>query len=102
MLSLTVFYLYTKLLPKELDTIEKEIDRLIEEIHPHYMSILGIGTLSAAVIYSEYGDISNFFNPGQMLAFAGIEPGINDLGIESRKVRLEKSALLTLHLTSRM
>ena len=70
-----------KSLVKEIDTIEKEIQKLIEEVHPHYMSIPGIGPLSAAVIYSEYGDISNFSNPGQMLAFAGIEPGINESGI---------------------
>ena len=37
------------------------------------MSIPGIGPISSAIIYAEYGDISNFSNPGQMLAFAGIE-----------------------------
>lgn len=58
-----------KSLVKEINTIEKEINKLIEEVHPHYMSVPGIGPLSAAVIYSEYGDISNFTNPGQMLAF---------------------------------
>lgn len=61
----------------EIETLENGIYRLIEEVHPHYMSISGIGPVSAAVIYSEYGDIANFSNPGQILAFAGIEPGIN-------------------------
>ena len=79
-----------KSLVKEIDTIEKEINKLIEEVHPHYMSIPGIGSLSAAVIYSEYGDISNFSNPGQMLAFAGIEPGINESGTESHGGRMVK------------
>ena len=50
----------------------------------------GIGPISAAVIYAEYGDISNFSNPGQMLAFAGIEPGINDSGTESHGGRMVK------------
>ena len=54
------------------------------------MSIPGIGPISAAVIYAEYGDISNFSNPGQMLAFAGIEPGINDSGTESHGGRMVK------------
>lgn len=40
-----------KSLVKEIDTIEKEINKLIEEVHPHYMSVPGIGPLSAAVIY---------------------------------------------------
>ena len=79
-----------KSLVKEINTIEKEINKLIEEVHPHYMSVPGIGPLSAAVIYSEYGDISNFTNPGQMLAFAGIEPGINESGTESHGGKMVK------------
>lgn len=88
-----------KSLAKEIDTIEKEINKLIEEVHPHYMSIPGIGSLSAAVIYSEYGDISNFSNPSQMLAFAGIEPGINDSGTESHGGRMVKRGSSQLRYT---
>ena len=88
-----------KSLVKEIDTIEKEIQKLIEEVHPHYMSIPGIGPLSAAVIYSEYGDISNFSNPGQMLAFAGIEPGINESGTESHGGRMVKRGSSQLRYT---
>ena len=88
-----------KSLVKEIDTIEKEIHKLIEEVHPHYMSIPGIGPLSAAVIYSEYGDISNFSNPGQMLAFAGIEPGINESGTESHGGRMVKRGSSQLRYT---
>lgn len=79
-----------KSLVKEIDILEEEINRLIREVHPHYMSVPGIGTISAAVIYSEYGDISNFSSPAQMLAFAGIEPGINDSGTESHGGRMVK------------
>ena len=79
-----------KSLVKEIDTLESEIHKLIEEVHPHYLTIPGIGPISAAVIYAEYGDISNFSNPGQMLAFAGIEPGVNDSGTESHGGRMVK------------
>ncbi|MEF2696200.1 MAG: IS110 family transposase [Blautia wexlerae] len=41
-------------------------------------------------VYAEYGDISNFSNPGQMLAFAGIEPGIDESGTESHGGRMVK------------
>ena len=68
---------------KEINTLESEIIRLINEVHPHFMTIPGIGPISAAVIYAEYGDISNFSTPAQMLAFAGIEPSVNDSGTES-------------------
>lgn len=79
-----------KSLVKEICTLESEIEKLIEEVHPHYISISGIGPISAAVIYSEYGDLSNFSTPAQMLAFAGIEPGINESGIESHRERMVK------------
>ncbi len=88
-----------KSLTKEIDTLEIEINKLINEVHPHYMSIPGIGPLSAAVIYSEYGDISNFSNPGQMLAFAGIEPGINESGTESHGGRMVKRGSSQLRYT---
>ena len=84
---------------KEIEILEKEINKLIEEVHPHYISVPGIGPLSAAVIYSEYGDISNFSNPGQMLAFAGIEPGINESGTESHSGRMVKRGSSQLRYT---
>lgn len=75
---------------EQVSVLEKQITGLIEEVHPHYMSIPGVGPVSAAIIYAEYGDISNFSSPAQMLAFAGLEPGINDSGTESHKGRMVK------------
>ena len=77
-------------LSDQISNLESEITRLIEEINPRYMTIPGIGPLSAAVIYAEYGDISNFSSPSQLLAFAGLEPGINDSGTESHGGRMVK------------
>lgn len=73
---------------EQVSVLEAQIHKLIEEVHPHYMSIPGIGPLSAAVIYAEYGDISNFFTPAQMLAFAGLEPGISQSGTEEHGGRM--------------
>ena len=75
---------------EQINILEDQIIELIEEVHPHYMSIPGIGPLSAAVIYAEYGDISNFSTPSQMLAFAGLEPGVNESGTESHGGRMVK------------
>ena len=83
-------------LANQISNLELEITRLIEEIHPRYMTIPGIGPLSAAVIYAEYGDISNFSSPSQLLAFAGLEPGINDSGTESHGGRMVKRGSSTL------
>ena len=63
------------------------------------MSIPGIGSLSATVIYSEYRDISNFSNPGQRLALSGIEPGVNDSGTESHGGRMVKRGSSQLRYT---
>ena len=85
----TLLTLY-KATAEQICILEAQITELIEEIHPHYMSIPGIGPISAAVIYAEYGDISNFSKPSQMLAFAGLEPGVNDSGTESHGGRMVK------------
>ena len=88
-----------KSLVKKIDTLEAEINKLIGEVHPHYMSVPGIGPISAVVIYSEYGDLSNFSTPAQMLAFAGIEPGINQSGTESHGGRMVKHGSSQLRYT---
>ena len=74
-----------KVAAEQVTVLKDQITELIEEVRPHYMSILGIGSSSAAVIYAEYGDTSNFSSPSLMLAFAGLEPDINDSGTESHK-----------------
>lgn len=79
-----------KSLVEQVDRLDAQISELIETVHPHYLSIPGIGPISAAVIYAEYGDISNFSSPAQMLAFAGLEPGVNDSGTESHGGRMVK------------
>ncbi len=84
---------------EQISILEEQIIQLIEEIHPHYMSIPGIGSISAAIIYAEYGDISNFSSPSQMLAFAGLEPGINDSGTESHGGRMVKRGSSQLRYT---
>jgi len=65
---------------KEVNLIEEQIISLIQEIQPKSLTIPGIGALSAAVIYAEYGDLSKFNSPSQMLSFAGLEPGYYQSG----------------------
>ena len=64
----------------EVNKLEEQIISLISEIHPKSMTIPGIGPLSAAVIYAEYGDINKFYSPSAMLSFAGLEPGYYQSG----------------------
>ena len=69
---------------QSLDSKIKEMEAHIEEefkkIHSHIQTIKGIGWMSAASIYSEYGGIENFQTPNQMLAYAGLDPSRNESG----------------------
>ena len=62
-------------LDSKISEVEGQIQECIMGINPPILTIPGIGYLSAAVILSEYGDISRFENPSKMLSFAGLEPG---------------------------
>ena len=74
----------------EVDKLEKQIISLISEIQPKSMSIPGIGPLSAAVIYAEYGDINRFKSPSAMLSFAGLEPGYYQSGTSEHSGHMVK------------
>ena len=65
---------------EKIDPIDKQISTIIKELNPRMLSIPGLGEISAATILSEYGDIKNFSNPNKMLAFAGLDPSINQSG----------------------
>lgn len=88
-MRLNILLILYKSLVKEIKTLEAKIT-LIEKVHPHYMSVPGIVPISSTVIYSEYNDVSNFSAPAQMLAFAGIEPSINESGTELQNGRMVK------------
>lgn len=64
----------------KIDPIEKQISTIIKVLNPRMLTIPGIGEISAATILSEYGGIKNFSSPNKMLAFAGLDPSINQSG----------------------
>jgi len=66
--------------PHEVDSLENQLISLVKELIPRSLTIPGIGPLSSAVIYAEYGDISKFKSPAKMLSFAGLEPGYYQSG----------------------
>ena len=65
---------------EQIDSLESKISTIIKELNPSILTIPGIGEISAASIIAEYGEISNFSSPAQMLAFAGLEPSIIESG----------------------
>ena len=74
----------------QINSIDKQISTIIKELNPPTLSIPGIGEITCASIISEFGDISKFSNPNQMLSFAGLEPSIIKSGTMSSKGRMVK------------
>ena len=83
--EILVFELNTYLeLFKELDKkilkVEDKITKEFSIMKCHIASIKGIGIITAAGILAEIENIDRFDNPGQLCAFAGIEPSENQSG----------------------
>ena len=85
----TILSLYEEI-DSKIDSLDKQISTIIKDLNPPTLSIPGIGIISCASIISEFGDISKFDNAGQMLSFAGLEPGIIESGTMSSKGKMVK------------
>lgn len=64
----------------KIDDIEAQITDLTTCLDRPTLSIYGVGPISAAIIVSEFGDISRFKSTAQMMSFAGMEPGYYQSG----------------------
>lgn len=69
-----------ELLESQINDIEKRVGNFIKKSDNVITSIPGIGDMTAAIIISEIGDINRFNNPGQVLAFAGLDPSVKQSG----------------------
>ena len=69
-----------ELLESQIKDIEKQVSDFIKKSDNVITSIPGIADMTAAIIISEIGDINRFNNPGQVLAFAGLDPSVKQSG----------------------
>lgn len=67
-------------LTTEINEIEAEIKRIVDDTDTTLLTIPGIGYPSAASILAEIGDFSNFETPDKILAFAGMSPSTYQSG----------------------
>ncbi|CAM3026960.1 transposase [Lactococcus hircilactis] len=65
---------------KQINQVQEQINVLMAEIDSPITSITGIGVRLGAVILAEIKSIHNFKTPGQLQAFAGLEPSIYQSG----------------------
>lgn len=69
-----------ELLERQCDELEKKISELLKAIDSPIKTIPRLSGNNAAMIISEFGDISRFSNSNQMTAFAGLDPVVNQSG----------------------
>lgn len=53
--------------------------------YPVVMSMTGVGPSLGPQLMAEIGDVSRFSHKGALVAFAGIDPGVNESGTHSQK-----------------
>ena len=78
-------------LDSELEEIEAEIKRLMNDINSPILSIPGVGLAMGAMIIAEIGDFNNFDSPDKILAYAGLSPSTYQSGqLYSTYAKMEK------------
>lgn len=69
-----------RLLTKHIRLCEEKIKALMKEINSPITTVPGIGFVLGAMILAEIGDINRFGTPAKLLAFAGLDPSVNESG----------------------
>lgn len=69
-----------ELFDQQLQELDETIKSLMEEIDSVIKTVPGIGSLNGAAILGEIGDIHRFHSSCQLLAYAGLDPSVNQSG----------------------
>ena len=81
--ELNIFLDLYNLLNSKINELENKIEEEYNLVNSHIHTIQGIGINTAACIFSEYGGITPFHTPNQMLAYAGLEPSKSESGTQN-------------------
>jgi transposase len=80
-----------ELLEKQINELDEAIKSIMIEMNSVILTIPGIGFLNGAMILGEIGDVSRFSNPSKLLAYAGLDPTINQSGkFNAKSTRMSK------------
>jgi transposase len=69
-----------ELIESQIGELEHIIENAMDELDSVIMSVPGIGKINGAMILGEVGDIKRFSHPSNLLAYAGLDPVINQSG----------------------
>jgi transposase len=83
--------LQIRLIETQLDDVEAHIGETFGALNSVIRTVPGIGVINGSMILSEIGDITRFSNPGQLIAFAGLDPIVSQSGkFRARTTRMSK------------
>lgn len=74
----------------EIDTLDKQIKIVVDELNTPLLTIPGISYTLASIMLAEIGEIERFSTPAKLLAFAGMEPST----YQSRKFTASKTPMV--------
>lgn len=78
-------------LTAEIEEIESEIQRIMDELNSPILTFPSISYKMGAMIIAEVGDFSRFDSPDKLLAYAGLSPSTYQSGkLESTHAHMEK------------
>ena len=64
----------------QVSDVENEIEVLLEKLNSPITTIPGIGSVNAATILGEIGDIKRFSTPSKLVAYAGLDASVSQSG----------------------
>lgn len=80
-----------ELIESQINELETVIETAVDELDSVIMTIPGIGKLNGAMILGEIGDIKRFSHPSKLLAYAGLDPVVNQSGkFTAKRTRMSK------------
>lgn len=80
-----------ELLEQQLQSVESLIESTMISMDSVIMSVPGIGFINGAMILGEIGDINRFSHHSKLLAYAGLDPTINQSGkFNAKRTKMSK------------
>jgi transposase len=80
-----------ELIEKQICELESVITSIMLKLDSVIMSIPGISFMNGAMILGEIGNINRFSSSDKLLAFAGLDPGVNQSGkFTAKETRMSK------------
>ncbi|MFA7674075.1 MAG: IS110 family transposase [Clostridia bacterium] len=80
-----------ELLEKQTASLDSLIISQVSDLHPILLSIPGMSHILCGTILGEIGDIRRFSEPCKLLAFAGLDPSVNQSGkFKAKSTRMSK------------